>query len=66
MLVAPDTREDYGEARWLGLGWIGGRLTQVVFVEEEPDIVRIISLRKATRRERKNFEEAIHDGLEAN
>ena len=65
MLVAPDTREDYGETRWLGLGWIGGRLTQVVFAEKEPDVVRIISLRKATRRERKNFEEAIHDGLEA-
>jgi uncharacterized DUF497 family protein len=29
MLVAPDTREDYGEHRWRGLGWIGERLTQV-------------------------------------
>lgn len=65
MLVAPDTREDYGENRWRGLGWIEGRLIQIVFVEKEPDIIRIISLRKATLRERKSFEEAVHDGLEA-
>lgn len=66
MLVAPDTRDDYGENRWRGLGWIGGRLTQVVFAEKEPDVVRIISLRKATPRERENFEKAIYDGLEEN
>jgi uncharacterized DUF497 family protein len=42
--------------RTLDSGW---------FAEKEPDVVRIISLRKATRHERKNFEEAIHDGLEA-
>lgn len=66
MLVAPDTGDDYEETRWLGLGWIGGRLTKVVFVQKEPDIIRVISLRKATRREHRNYEEAIHDGLEAN
>jgi uncharacterized protein len=65
ILVAPDTTDDYGENRWQGLGWIRGRLTHVVFTEREPDVVRIISLRKATRRERKNFEETIYDGLEA-
>jgi len=41
-------------------------LTQVVFTEREPDIVRIISLRKATRREREKFEEATYHGLETN
>lgn len=66
ILVAPDTRHDYAENRWRGLGWIRGRLTQVVFTERERDVVRIISLRKATRHERKEFEEAIHDGLETN
>ena len=65
MLVAPDTSEDYGENRWRGLGWIEGRLIQIVFIDKEPDIIRIISLRKATRRERQSFEEAVHDGLEA-
>jgi uncharacterized protein len=65
MLVYPDTRHDYEEARWSGLGWIGGSLTQIVFIEKEPDIIRIISLRKATIREPKEFEKTIDDGLEA-
>jgi uncharacterized DUF497 family protein len=30
LLVAPDTREDYGEKRWAGVGTIGGRIAQVV------------------------------------
>jgi len=47
----PDTRENYGEKRWVGLGVIRGRVTQVVFAERGPDTIRIISLRKATRRE---------------
>jgi uncharacterized protein len=66
MLVYPDIRNDYGETRWSGLGWIGGRLAQVVFAEREPDSIRIISLRKATSRERKEFEKTIEDGLEPN
>jgi uncharacterized DUF497 family protein len=66
MLVYPDTRHDYEETRWSGLGWIGGRLAQIVFTETEPDIIRIISLRKATSRERKEFEKTIEDGLETN
>jgi uncharacterized protein len=65
MLVYPDTRHDYEETRWSGLGWIRGSLTQIVFTEKEPDIIRIISLRKATSRERKEFEKTIDDGLEA-
>ena len=65
LLVAPDTRDDYGEKRWRGLGWISGVLAHVVFVEKQPDLVRIISLRKATRREHQKFKETIYDGLEA-
>jgi uncharacterized protein len=65
MLVYPDTRHDYEETRWSGLGGIGGSLTQLIFTEKEPDIMRIISLRKATSRERKEFEKTIDDGLEA-
>ena len=65
MLVYPDTRHDYEETRWSGLRWIGGSLTQIFFIEKEADIIRIISLRKATIRERKEFEKTIDDGLEA-
>jgi uncharacterized DUF497 family protein len=66
LLVSPDTREDYGENRWAGLGFVGGRLAQVVFTETGVDTARIISLRKATKREHKEYEEAIQNGLEAN
>ena len=29
LLVSPDTREDYGEKRWAGLGVIGGRTVKM-------------------------------------
>ena len=33
LIVNPDTREDYGERRWNGIGTIRGRTAQVVFTE---------------------------------
>jgi hypothetical protein len=65
LVVDADTREDYGEKRWVGLGPIGGSIGYVVFAEREPDTIRIISLRKATSRERKAYEKTIQDRLEA-
>ncbi len=65
LLVQPDTREDYGEARWIGIGTIQARVTVVVFTEREASTIRIISLRKASRRESKEYEKAIQDGLGA-
>ena len=59
-----DTREDYGEDRWIAFGMIGGRVTHAVFIELDPDTIRIISLRKATQRESKHYQEAIQDRLE--
>jgi len=61
----PDTREDYGERRWTGLGMIRGRIAHVVFVERGEGTIRVISLRKASRRECKEYEQAIQDRLEA-
>jgi hypothetical protein len=61
LLVDSDTREDYGEKRWVGLGTIGDRVAYVVFAEREPDTIRIISLRKASHRERKEYEKALQD-----
>ena len=61
LVVDPDMREDYGEKRWVGLGTIGGRVVYVVFTERDPDTIRIISLRKASHRERKEYEKAIQD-----
>ena len=65
MLVKPDDRKDYGEARYIGFGHIRGRLMAVVFTEREPHIIRIISLRKANKREQARFEKAIADRLGA-
>jgi len=52
----PDCRQDYGELRIAGLGYIGHRLHYIVFVERD-DNRRIISLRKANIREIKRYAE---------
>ncbi len=59
MLVVPDDRADYGEPRRIGMGSIRGRLMVVVYTERQPNIVRIISLRKANKREQERFKKAI-------
>jgi uncharacterized DUF497 family protein len=66
LVVEPDTRENYGEKRWIGLGIVRGRVAHVVFAERDLETIRIISLRKATSREQKEYEKAIQDRLEAN
>ena len=53
LLVRPDSREDYGEKRWIGIGMIQGRIAFVAFSERPNDTIRIISLRKADHEERK-------------
>ena len=65
-VVDPDTREDYDERRWIGVGSIRARIVYLVFTEPGPDTVRIISLRKAGSRERKRYQKTIQDRLEAN
>ena len=64
-LARPDTREDYGEARWIGIGITRGRFAFVAFTENPGGTIRIISLRKAENAERKENEKAIQDGLGA-
>ncbi len=61
----PDVQKDYGESRWIGIGKIRGRIAVVVFTDRGPETIRIISLRKATRRESKQYEKAIENELEA-
>ena len=66
LLVRPDTREDYSEERWIGIGMIRGRVAFVAFAAPAQDTVRIISLRKANREEQREYEKEIQDGLETN
>ncbi len=65
LLVRPDTKEDYGEERWIGIGMIQDRCAFVAFAPRLHDTIRIISLRKANHEERKEYENAVPDGLEA-
>jgi uncharacterized protein len=53
-----DDRFDYGEERWLALGPIGSKLYALVFSPRGEDKVRVISLRLATRNERKAYVKA--------
>ena len=55
LVVSPDNRMDYGEHRWIGLGLLGQVVVLIVFSEPKPRIIRIISARKANRKERKYF-----------
>jgi hypothetical protein len=59
LLATLDTRVKYGEARQIGYGPIGRRLYCVVFVDRGGKR-RIISLRKANRREIDRYEAKIH------
>jgi len=59
MLTLFDGREDYGEDRWIALGWIRRVIGVVVYVEREGAVIRIISARKATKNEVKRYEQSI-------
>lgn len=49
-----DERLEYGEVRYSGLGMIANRLYFIVFVERN-NALRIISLRKANKREVRRY-----------
>jgi uncharacterized DUF497 family protein len=49
-----DDQQDYGEERYIGFGFIGDRLYCVVYVDRD-DGRRIISLRRANKREVQNY-----------
>jgi uncharacterized DUF497 family protein len=55
--IDPDTRRDYGEQRFVALGRIGLRVHVLVFTPRG-EVVRVISLRKANRREIRHYEES--------
>ena len=51
-----DDRSNYSEERWVALGFIGKRLHVLIYTVRGENI-RLISLRKANKRERKYYEE---------
>jgi len=56
-MVLTDNRRDYGETRYCAFGYIGNRLYCLIFTSKDADI-RVISLRKANKREVKRYAEA--------
>jgi hypothetical protein len=57
-LIWEDLRREYGERRYCVLGWIEDRLHSVVFTPRHGK-PRVISLRKANKREVSRYEKAI-------
>ncbi len=53
-LVSVDSRKDYGETRYIGLGLFRARLHVLCFTETV-DGIRVISFRKANEREVKRY-----------
>ena len=64
MLTGPcvtfvDDRFDYGEERFITLGLLAGRVVVIAHAPRGDDITRIISMRKANRREQKIYQKRL-------
>lgn len=46
-----DDTADYSEDRWIAIGLIGFGMYTLVFTDRGDDVIRVISLRKATKEE---------------
>jgi uncharacterized protein len=57
MLIELDDRFDYGEDRWIGIGFLGLGIAVVVWTERRNNVIRIISARRANRHEQKRLEQ---------
>lgn len=55
LAIIKDTRKDYKETRYIGMGKLEGRLMVVVFTMKTPNNIRIISFRKANSREQNEY-----------
>ena len=62
MLIRLDTRQDYGEDRWIGVGLLKDIVAVVVYIEWlDEETIRIISARKATSYEKDEYIRGIPD-----
>lgn len=60
-LIFSDNRKEYGEKRFISVGFIKNRLMVAVYTQRLPETIRIISVRKANNREKERFEKTISD-----
>ena len=56
-LFLVDDRRDYGESRHLAIGYVEERLHVLCFVER-PSGIRVVSFRKANKREARRYAQA--------
>jgi len=63
MVARIDEREEYGELRWIGTGYLINNVVVVVYLEIDDDAIRVISARKALKHERKEFEQELKNRL---
>jgi uncharacterized DUF497 family protein len=55
-----DGREDYGEDRWVTIGFADAMLVSVAYTVRDEETIRIISARKAIPHEQKQYRDANH------
>jgi uncharacterized protein len=55
MVVLEDDRYEYGERRFLAFGLLSGRLIAVAYTERGEEVIRLISARKASKHEAKQY-----------
>lgn len=60
-LIREDKRKDYGESRFVSMGYLAGRIVVVGWCRRAAAI-RIFSLRKANKREVRGYEQAADRG----
>ena len=58
-IMFEDRRERYLEQRWVAFGPIGDAIYVLVFTEPEDGVTRVISLRQATKREKRLYAKEI-------
>ena len=60
LLVKRDARRDYQEERWAALGTLKGMVVFVAYTMRDED-VRVISIRRANKKERQIYAQVIQD-----
>lgn len=54
VVTIEDDRVDYQETRWISVGVLRGRIIVVVYTQDE-EMIKLISARKATKYEERNY-----------
>ena len=66
VFTAPDERQDYGEERFISTGELGALVVVVVVHTSRSGRIRLISARKANRKERLAYYEHLEETAQGN